>query len=191
MMFLMLIALPQAPLAQGDDEEEEDNPHVEMIDDEFICLDCHTKVPKAQESAADYFLFDTPSENCLGCHDEMEHAGVKEHEGMDSEPLPGDENGKIACFSCHDPHPGGVIEGRKVYDAIAGERTREFVSTVVLPGVGERLGMEVASDTKKEVYLRLPLADNELCIKCHEDIKETNWREKTLWNKFIGLFSYK
>lgn len=173
-------------------DEDDDNPHKEMLRSQFTCLDCHTDVPKEGETSPTYFLFDLPSENCLGCHSDIEHAGVTEHLGKDSKPLPGDENGKIACFSCHDPHPEGAIKGRVVHEANVNKRTREFINIVVLPSVEKRLGKEekMSSAPYKEVRLRYPVTKNQLCEKCHGDRKEKNWRTKVLWDKYTNIFSY-
>ncbi|GBD38096.1 hypothetical protein HRbin37_00341 [bacterium HR37] len=184
-VFFVIVLISPGSLAQ-----DEENPHKEMIEDQFVCLDCHTKVPKEGEKSPTYFLVDLPSENCLGCHEELEHAGVKEHEGKDANPLPGDENGKIACFTCHDPHPRGVIKDRMVYEADVDERNRMFVRLVVLPDIRERINVEVKSKAKKEVYLRLPVSGNKLCITCHETVDKANWRRYITWDKFFGLFSY-
>lgn len=184
-VFFVIVLISPGSLAQ-----DEENPHKEMIEDQFVCLDCHTKVPKEGEKSPTYFLVDLPSENCLGCHEELEHAGVKEHEGKDANPLPGDENGKIACFTCHDPHPKGVIKDRMVYEVDVDERNRMFVRLVVLPDIRERINVEVKSKAKKEVYLRLPVSGNKLCITCHETVDKANWRRYITWGKFFGLFSY-
>ncbi|MEM4409516.1 MAG: cytochrome c3 family protein [Candidatus Caldarchaeum sp.] len=162
-----------------------------MVKDKAVCLDCHTKVPEPEETAPDYFLIDLPSENCLACHSEFEHSGVEEHSGKDAKPLPGDENGKIACFTCHDPHPQSVIEGRRVYTSELSDRTRAFIDKIVYPAVEKRVKLKVTATEKREALLRLPSSGNELCMKCHENLKDAKyWREKALWEKFIGIFSY-
>lgn len=119
------------------DKDKEDNPHQKMVKDKGVCLDCHTKVPKPGEHAADYFLVDAPSDTCLGCHAEMEHPGVHEHVGKEAKPLPGDEKGAIACFTCHDPHPIGVIPGRNVYSSQTGSTTRALAAMRTLPKLAE------------------------------------------------------
>ncbi len=187
LIIIMILAFPVLFLSHAE-EEEEDNPHTEMVDDQFVCLDCHTDLPKEGETSPTYFLFDDPSENCLGCHEETEHPGTKEHEGQKAEPLPGDEKGEIACFTCHDPHPQGVIKGRTVYNTDIAESNRKFIRLVVTPGLKERLGREVKIETEIEVYLREPA--DKICISCHETTKKTNWRKYTLWDKFSDIFSY-
>ncbi|MEE9252862.1 MAG: hypothetical protein V3U74_05885 [Thermodesulfobacteriota bacterium] len=186
-IFMLLLVFPAALYSQDGDEE---NPHKEMTEDQFVCLECHTKVPKETESSPDYFLVDLPSENCLGCHSEMPHPGVREHEGKEASPLPGDENGKVACFSCHDPHPGGVLKGRVVYKAELDERNKRFIKFVVLPDVEKTVGKTVSSGENEYVRLRHPVSKNELCNRCHESLPKTNFRGKVLWDKFIRLYSY-
>lgn len=184
----MLVFFPTVLASQAQDEDEE-NPHVEMVEDEFVCLDCHTDVPKKGETSPTYFLVDKPSENCLGCHDETQHAGAKEHDGQKAEHLPGDENGKIACFTCHDPHPQGVIEGRVVYDAELSERSKQFIEYIVTPELTEALGYEMNPDlTVSEVYLREPT--NKLCIICHETPINKDWRNHPPWDKFTDMYTY-
>lgn len=188
-LILIVFLITLFPSLLLSEEEEEENPHRNMVEDQTVCLDCHTKLPKEGETSPTYFLVDLPSENCLGCHSETEHAGVKEHEGKEAKPLPGDENGKIACFSCHDPHPQGVIKGRVVYNAELSERSRRFIGLVVIPYLKEKTGKEIRSKEEREVYLRLPVANNELCAKCHEGLNEINWRRYVIWDRFSGPFS--
>jgi hypothetical protein len=188
LIIFMIVSFPATLLSQ-EEEEEEENPHVEMIDDEFVCLDCHTDIPKKGQTSPTYFLVDNPSENCLGCHDETQHAGAKEHEGQKAEHLPGDENGNIACFTCHDPHPGGVIEGRTVYDAELSERSKQFIEFIVVPNLTEELGHEVKPEFMvTEVYLREP--SNKICITCHEAPIKKDWRNHPPWYKFTDMYTY-
>jgi hypothetical protein len=189
LVVIIFFILSPVGLFSQEKGEKEENPHEEMIKDQTVCLDCHTKLPKEGETSPTYFLVDLPSENCLGCHSEIEHAGVKEHEGEDAKPLPGDENGKIACFSCHDPHPEGVIKGRVVYDADVNERTQKFLQLIVFPYIDTKVKNQVKFEGKKKVYLRLPVGNNELCDKCHETLKQINWRRTVIWDKFSAPFS--
>ena len=181
-LFLLLLA------TYSPAEDDEDNPHENMIDDQFACLDCHTEVPKAGEKSPVYFLVDKPSENCLGCHDETQHPGSKEHLGKKATPMPGDENGQISCFSCHDPHPQGVIEGRTVYNIDLSDFNKEFIKLVVMPPLSAETGHKLIMNEEKEVYLRDPA--EKLCVNCHQQDKQNNWRNYTLWNRFTDLFSY-
>lgn len=184
---LLIFILPIAVLS----EDEEDNPHEEMVDDQFVCLECHTDVPKEGMTSPDYFLLDPPSEHCLGCHDETEHSGGYKHLGKDAdEGWLADENGKMACFTCHDPHPEGVIKGRKVFDAEASPRSIDFMKLVVLPYLEEETGEELELGHEKEVLLRLPTTEGELCIKCHQERKEKGFWKKITVGKFTELFSY-
>lgn len=182
----LVLSLPTLVLPQ-DNEEEEENPHEEMIDDEFVCLDCHTDIPKEGETSSTYFLVDAPSENCLGCHDETTHPGSNAHLGEEAEPLPADENGEIACFTCHDPHPQGVIEGRTVHDAELTERQIKFIKLIVIPNLQEELKIdEIEMYMEKEVLLREPF--NKICATCHETVKYRG--TYTPWYKFTDMYTY-
>jgi len=184
-LLLVVLLLCLAPVgAWGGKSDDEDNPHENMTKGKTACLDCHTKLPKAGEHAADYFLVDPPSEHCLGCHDEGEHVGGREHLGQDAQPLPGDENGKIACFTCHDPHPEGVLEGRKVYKAEINEQTKALMAARELPKSAKLF----ESKMKYGGLLRFPVADGEGCPDCHKaQEKPGTWRERLLRSKLIRV----
>ncbi len=189
-LFAILIAVlvPTLLVSQEkEEEEEEENPHTMMVDDDFVCLDCHTEVPKEGTKSPTYFLVDAPSENCLGCHDDGTHPGSKQHVGKDIKTgLPLDENGAIACFTCHDPHPAGVLKERKVYGAELSERSIEFLRLVRLPALRKETGGEIKLDTAKNVYLRQPM--NKICRTCHENIQ---FKEVyTPWYRYTEMFTY-
>jgi hypothetical protein len=186
LIFLGLVLWPVVLAAQ----DEEENPHLEMLKKEIVCLDCHTHLPKEGETSPDYFLVDPPSENCLGCHSEVEHSGIKEHEGEISMPLPGDENGKIACFTCHDPHPAGAIPGRTVYGAEVNFESRAFIRSVHVPGVESRAAKGLVLARKSDIYLRVPIKKDEICRKCHEKVNGNRWRERLTWDYLLRYFSY-
>jgi hypothetical protein len=186
-IILFLTLSPARLIAQ---EENEENPHLEMLKDEFVCLDCHTRLPKEDEPSPDYFLVDLPSENCLGCHSEVEHSGIKEHEGEASNPLSGDENGKIACFTCHDPHPAGAIAGRTVYQTKMNPRSRAFTRLVHIPGVETRVQKDLHYGKKRDVYLRAAIRNDEICLECHKTVNGKQWRKRILWDRFLRFFSY-
>src|SRR6185436_15250644 len=141
---------------------------------------------KAEEHAADYFLVDTPSETCLGCHSESEHTGVLEHVGKDvpkdAATLPVDEHGKIACFTCHDPHPQGVLPGRTVYKSAASPTTRAFIAARSWPSSVERREPSEAFGG----LLRAPMAE-EGCVVCHGSVQDRPWRERTTWSEAIRV----
>jgi hypothetical protein len=147
----------------------QESPHAAMEQnpkDQGNCLVCHSEVPKPGEKAPNYLLNFKPSETCLLCHSASQHVGSKEHLQYpipQSGSLPGDENNKIACFSCHDPHPQGIIEGRVVYGADLGKHEKDFITQVLIP----EKGGEIALPKRKEVLLRLPVQDNKLCVNCH------------------------
>ena len=179
---VLALAVGVASAAERDDE---DNPHEKMVKHKAVCLDCHTKVPKPDEHAPNYFLVDAPSDTCLGCHGETEHPGVREHAGKEARPLPGDEKGQIACFTCHDPHPEGVIPGRKVYSSDVGERTRALTALRALPKLAEPR----ATLPMRGALLRI---DGKGCLACHAAVGEDarSWRERLLWDKFLRVYSY-
>ncbi len=147
----------------------QESPHAAMEQnpkDENNCLFCHSEMPKPGEKAPKYLLNFEPSEVCLVCHLPTHHVGSKEHLEYSipqSSSLPGDENNKIACFSCHDPHPQGIIEGRVVYDANLGKHEKDFLAQVVIPEFGGKIGLP----QKTKVRLRLPVEDSKLCKNCH------------------------
>ncbi len=188
LLLLAVLLLLTAGIARGAEKkgDDEDNPHEGMTRSKAVCVDCHTKVPKVGEHAPDYFLVDTPSEHCLGCHDENEHVGVRQHLGKEAAPLPPDEHGKIACFTCHDPHPDGVLEGRKVYRADVNEATSRFIAARTLPaGVEQR-----KSELKFGALLRLPMANGEECQKCHASKEEASWKKTLLPGKFMRVLPH-
>ena len=187
---LLLVGAVGAHAAEKD--KDEDNPHEKMTRSRSVCIDCHTRVPKPGEHAADYSLVDAPSENCLGCHSESEHAGARAHLGREfakeapevAAGLPLDEHGKIACFTCHDPHPAGVIEGRTVHASAVNTETRTFLAARALPAGAERL----EPSAEFGALLRLPPGVG--CAGCHPATKESPWREKTLWSERIRVLPY-
>jgi hypothetical protein len=186
-LILIVLLLPTVLTSkEKDKEDKEENPHTSMVQDNFVCLDCHTELPKPGMKSPTYFLVDEPSEVCLGCHDESIHAGTKLHIGQTAKPLPGDQNGKIACFTCHDPHPQGVIKGRQVYDADLSPRSLEFLKLVVSPALTQKLGSPVKLDMDKTVLLRKPM--NTICSNCHEKIKFKG--VYTPWYRFSKMFTY-
>ena len=163
---LVLVAFVLLPYSVSRAQE---SPHAAMEQnpkDEDNCLFCHSEMPKAGEKVSNYLLNFEPSEACLVCHSASQHVGSKEHLEYtipQSSNLPADENNKLACFSCHDPHPQGIIEGRTVYGVDRGKHEKDFITQVVVP---ERAG-KIALPEKTKVLLRLPLEDNKLCIDCH------------------------
>ena len=176
---VLLVVLAFLGLAPGRARGDEDNPHEKMVGDRSVCIDCHTRVPKPDEHAADYFLVDTPSEHCLGCHSDLEHTGAKEHLGKDApKDLPGDENGKIACFTCHDPHPQGVLPERTVHKSAASDGTRAFLATRTWPSTIEK------REPSEAFGALLRVSE---CAVCHTSVKERPWRERTTWSEAIRV----
>jgi hypothetical protein len=180
-----LLALAPAVALAADDDE---TPLARMIMDKSVCTDCHTRVVKPGEHAPDYFLSYEPSATCLGCHQEHEHVGVLEHADEDARtPWPGDENGKIACFTCHDPHPEGVIEGRRVYRADVGARTG--MHGAARPQRGDAARTE--EESRFGALLRFSTAAGEGCLSCH-DVRTDGktWRQRALSDKFRSVLPH-
>ncbi len=151
--------------------KSQESPHSAMEanpEDEGNCIICHSEVPKEGEKSPYYFLNfeEEPSQVCLVCHSESQHVGSKKHlsyvnpEGSN---LPGAEGNKIACFTCHDPHPQGVIKGRTVYEAHLGKHEKDFIKRVTIP----EKEVKVSLTEKTKVRLRIPLEGNKLCKTCH------------------------
>ena len=169
-LLVTLIALVTFFLISYSISRSQESPHSAMEanpKDEGNCLVCHSEVPKEGEKSPNYLLNSEPSQVCLVCHSETEHVGSNIHLNYvnpKESNLPGAENNKIACFTCHDPHPQGIIKGRVVYEAHLGGYERDFIEEVVLPKREEK---EVSLTEKTKVLLRLPLEDNKLCSACH------------------------
>lgn len=162
----LLVAFILLPYSTSGSEESPHSAMEENPKDESNCLFCHSELPRAGEKAPNYMLNFQPSEACVACHSETQHVGSKEHLQYmvpKESSLPGDENNKVACFSCHDPHPQGIVEGRVVHEADLGQHEKDFITQVVIP---ER-GGKIALSGKKKVLLRLPLEDSKLCVNCH------------------------
>jgi len=176
-----LLALSPAVALAADDDV---SPHGRMIKDKSVCTDCHTRVVKPGEHAPDYFLDGAPSARCLGCHPEHAHVGVLEHVGKDAQPpWPGDENAKIACFTCHDPHPEGVIEGRRVYRSNA----RALTAARAPRGGAE----DIEEESKFGALLRFSVANGEGCLSCHDVRNDgTTWRDKALSDEFRSVLPH-
>ncbi len=152
------------PVVARSDDADNVSPHARMLTDDAVCLECHTRRPAAGEHAADHFLGAAPSEVCLACHSEYEHPGTKEHLGRDAGRLLGDEHGRIACFTCHDPHPAGVIAGRTIHRFDASDTTRALVAARALPpGTTRR-----EPGARFGALLRYPSRDAAGCRTCHE-----------------------
>ncbi len=187
LLLLSALLLGLAPVAVRGAEPDEDDPHAKMVRSRAVCIDCHTRVPKDGEHAPDYFLVDTPSESCLGCHGQYEHAGVREHAGQDAAPLPGDEHGKIACFTCHDPHPAGVIPGRRVHESDVAPRTRSLMAARELPPSVERREPKAAFGG----LLRFSTTNDEGCAICHASRDDTaSWRARLTWGELIRVLPH-
>lgn len=169
---MLFVTLVTFLLISDSISNSQESPHSAMeanTKDEDNCLVCHSKVPKEGEKNPKYLLNSEPSQVCLTCHSETQHVGSKKHlDYMNPKEsnLPGDENNKIACFTCHDPHPQGIIKGRVVYEADLGIREEDLIKELALSRKETKL--HLTKGTK--VLLRLPLGENKLCKTCHANL---------------------
>jgi cytochrome c7-like protein len=166
---ILLVTIVTFLLVSVSISNSQESPHSAMEanpKDEENCLVCHSKVPKEGENNPNYLLNSEPSQVCLTCHSDTQHVGSKKHlDYMNPKEsnLPGGENNKIACFTCHDPHPQGIIKDRVVYEADLGMREKDLIKELALSGKQAKL--HLTKETK--VLLRRPLEDNKLCQTCH------------------------
>jgi hypothetical protein len=179
------------------------NPHLAMFKDrklnEDTCLLCHSVSPVSnpKDAGKRLCLNDSVDKLCGGCHRKDSHAGSAEHlvkpddkilkrmkgwEEKTKEAIPLDDSGKIACVSCHDPHPSGVLKSLGVGNvqetkAAAEETAKKGKAAVLLEGVhSERVG-RLLKPSAEDVNLginSIPLTlrggmdkDN-ICSICHE-----------------------
>lgn len=189
------------------------NPHENQLDptgavEPRRCLFCHHQVPDpaeepakelmAEDQAADYLLRKPLSVSCIGCHLLTPHTGAPEHLERPSDKtlekmraaqrelgvvLPLDENRRINCATCHNPHQQGVFPAghpagaRYDEEQIPPEVLRRY-QRLERPGEpgrrSFRLGlpdfrgeMRPVSELKPERKMRLPARDGTLCAACH------------------------
>ncbi len=170
--------------AATDDEADSNPHHMSGPDDEESCTFCHEEDMSLSAS-----LLDT----CLTCHSLTEHSGSIEHVRADvasvarlqptpvqagaPSKLPLTEKGEIWCGTCHLFHDPRVNEEALLTEAwvppdsgLSGTlRTaiaahwRELAAKYNQPPPVARFA------TKGSTWLRLPVADGQLCISCHRD----------------------
>lgn len=157
------------------------DPHTDMKerpDAKSVCEFCHQDAEVTEADMDDLKV--AGPRMCEGCHLEVEmHASSAEHL-IDLEPeviaraqaagLPLDE-GTVFCGTCHDPHPADSIEqdsGRA--ETLGGPLMPAGWAQEVLGVALDQREIEASEDTlgtTEPDYLRLPLADGQLCKACH------------------------
>jgi hypothetical protein len=191
-----------------EDDHQRYNLH-SMIDDEGKiddsgCIYCHMETPDPSlADQASELEFRLPKEKlCYGCHLKTPHLNALVHQVEVDEKiltikrcseqkyqlkLPLDDDGKVACITCHSPHQSGVIdpdrpEGRQVEENPVEEGIvykRTAWSRVFTLDKADRLTELKAKQSikleapeyqrvEKEILLRLPAKDGTLCLSCHE-----------------------
>jgi predicted CXXCH cytochrome family protein len=150
------------------------NPHEEMVEGgREACEHCHLEVPADDATEADLKV-DGPN-ICLGCHQEEPHAGGKVHLGtvpdamvptVDASGLPITAHHEIVCITCHDPHPGKILQRASEAREVGTELfPRRWLETVLVPALAER--GDFAPKHEEPDFLRRPLQNGELCTSCH------------------------
>jgi hypothetical protein len=100
------------------------------------CIFCHVKSQKPEtervaESSGTLGYFHSSIELCVGCHDVKPHPSVNHSVEMRPEAvdklhayekrhavrLPLEEDSRIVCVTCHNPHAKGVLEGQAALGA--------------------------------------------------------------------------
>ena len=149
-------------LAPAEAGEPTNDPHAAMrrgpIPPES-CTTCHSGDP----TAVDPMLHVPVPRVCYSCHPDHQHVGIPSHLQQELPPEMAPRasaaklpvwDGKVACVTCHDPHPhvaDQVPKGPVVPDAFAEATERPS---------------PVESD-----LLRLPLTGGALCVACHDPVK--------------------
>ncbi|MES9853912.1 MAG: hypothetical protein ABW170_19000 [Candidatus Thiodiazotropha sp. L084R] len=172
--------------------------------DDSACIYCHTETPDPTiRDQANEMEFRLPKAKlCYGCHLKTPHLNALVHMKEPEEKLlelkhlaekeyavnlPLDEEGQIACITCHSPHQAGVIDpdtpaGRVVEENPVAEGIiykRTAWSRVFSEDKAKRLQEWKAEQknrftlseyqrVEKEILLRLPAKDGTLCLSCHE-----------------------
>jgi hypothetical protein len=124
------------------------NPHQQLNQSRQIvkstCLYCHSEVPdEGRATDQDVKLLANPELICVGCHSRMtvhpwhvKHVGkppfeiakrIEELRDRYHIILPLDEDGKITCATCHNPHEKGVIPDKRLGAKGASEKFRHRI----------------------------------------------------------------
>lgn len=109
------------------------------------CLYCHSEVPDEQKTGAeDVKLIGNYGAICMGCHNSaakqplhQRHlrkpsaevlAHINEMQSLFNIVLPLDQQGRVTCVTCHNPHQKGLIPDKRAGAAGAGELHRHRLS---------------------------------------------------------------
>jgi len=181
------------------------NPHEQQLRDgkpvENRCLFCHAKAldPKATITPGDYQLRRKLSLLCIGCHLLTPHAGAFEHlEKPKASTLktmkaaeenyrvifPLDEEGRLTCATCHNPHEKGVFApdrpaGAK-YDEekvpAEEESRRQRMGPLMEKEISYKMQkmrngapLKMAAEPRPQKNMRLSARKQKLCKACHEN----------------------
>jgi len=105
------------------------NPHDQIDQSGQIyqkkCLYCHVTVPSVTANPDELRYTDTLTALCVSCHQTGPHPGqdhlvpmplamrqnLTEYEERRQVRLPFDEDGKVTCVTCHNPHERGLLKG--------------------------------------------------------------------------------
>jgi hypothetical protein len=173
------------------------------IDDKG-CIYCHMETPDPSvDEQGGGMEFRLPKEKlCFGCHLKTPHLNAFNHQTEPAEEirqvmrqaekehevkLPLDDEGKIACITCHSPHQSGVIDPGKAAGRVVEEQpvedgiaySRSAWSRVYAKDKTQRLHklkvrQQIQAElpeylrVEKEILLRLSAKDGTLCLACHE-----------------------
>lgn len=133
------------------------------------CSVCHTVAPKPGATVEKSRLRLTPDETCSAtCHQGTIHSGVPEHLGVVVPPemlaklpptfaLPDD--GKIACYTCHEVHGDGAAAAPRTPGRLALGLRAYNGNPTTWPGE--------EPTSEHPTLLALPVADGSLCQACH------------------------
>ncbi len=158
------------------------NPHEAMADGQRseVCEHCHLEAPDPEDESADLKI--AGPNICLGCHRETVHLGSAEHLGpvspkmarqADAAGLPLHDGDQVVCVTCHDPHPSILKSRTRDRSSRAGlpvvsDDWRALVLDEALTERQDALGAPFDPVLTESDYVRMPIAQGELCRVCHD-----------------------